>query len=180
MNNHEQDHGTDIPRDPLGLSGLPMLQPGHDDWAQIRAALADDTPATVGQRRRPAMVWAIAASVVVAVGLLVTRMPNAPTPVVDEAAIAASPDAPQTQDLVAMSQLLELRLRQLRANSGALPAQSVLWVTELEDMIARVDGELTMAPESVELWGQRVNLLLDLESIYVHQFEREYGRMASL
>ena len=83
-------------------------------------------------------------------------------------------------DLIAMSQMLEIRLKGLRDGTGALPGQSALYVAELEDMVAMVDGELSFDPESLDLWGQRVNLLLDLEYIYQHQWEREYGRMASL
>ena len=45
-----------------------------------------------------------------------------------------------------------------------MPAESVIYVTELEDLVARVDHELSITPESVELWSQRVNLLLDLEA----------------
>ena len=52
-------------------------------------------------------------------------------------------------------------------------------MAELEDMVAQVDSELSYDPESVSLWGQRVNLMLDLAQIYQHQWEREYGRMAS-
>ena len=38
----------------------------------------------------------------------------------------------------------------------------------------------SFAPDSINLWGQRVNLLLDLAQLYQHQWERQYGRMASL
>jgi hypothetical protein len=83
-------------------------------------------------------------------------------------------------DLITLSQLLERRLRGLRDRTGTMPAESAVYVAELEDLIARVDSELSDTPDSPELWGQRVNLLLDLESLFQHQFEREYGRMASL
>ena len=68
----------------------------------------------------------------------------------------------------------------MRDETSGMPAQSAIYIAELEDMIARVDGELSYNPESLDLWGQRVNLLLDQEVIFQHQFEREYGRMASL
>ena len=45
-------------------------------------------------------------------------------------------------------------------------------------MVAQVDTRLSVSPGSINLWGQRVNLLLDLAQIYQQQWEREYGRMA--
>ena len=61
-----------------------------------------------------------------------------------------------------------------------MPAASAVYVAELEDLVAQVDNELSFTPGSVNLWGQRVNLLLDLAQIYQSQWERYYGRMASL
>ncbi|NND46008.1 MAG: hypothetical protein HKN58_11865 [Xanthomonadales bacterium] len=46
--------------------------------------------------------------------------------------------------------------------------------------MAQVDQQLSYSPDSVNLWGQRINLLLDLAQIYQHQWERDYGLMASL
>jgi hypothetical protein len=37
-----------------------------------------------------------------------------------------------------------------------------------------------MNPESPRLWGQRVNLLLDLSRLYRNQLRRDYRHMASL
>jgi hypothetical protein len=84
------------------------------------------------------------------------------------------------QQLIGMSQVLEQRLRLLRNQTSTMPSESAVYVTELEDLVARVDGQLSMQPESLDLWTQRVNLMLDLEYLFQHQFEREYGRMASL
>jgi hypothetical protein len=61
-----------------------------------------------------------------------------------------------------------------------MPAESAIYVAELEDLIAQVDNELSLNPDSVTLWGHRVNLLLDLAQIYQQQWEIDYGRMASL
>lgn len=172
-------------RDPLGLAGLPGIEPAHDDWAAIRAAL-ESSPADapdVGTRRARPWQWAgglaMAASMVLAAILVISHVPgpDQPGPVTEPVLNA---QAANIDELIAMSQVLEKRLRRARSGTGALPARSLVWVSELEDMIARVDGELSIAPESPVLWGQRVNLLLDLESIYLHQFERELGRMASL
>ena len=43
-----------------------------------------------------------------------------------------------------------------------MPAESAVYVAELEDLIAQVDSELSLTPDSIDLWGQRVNLMLDL------------------
>jgi len=53
-------------------------------------------------------------------------------------------------------------------------------VAELEDLIAQLDNELSMTPDSIDLWGQRVNLMLDLAQIYQQQWQIDYSRMASL
>ncbi len=185
MNDDKQAIGNGIPRDPLGLADLPHINPDHDDWSAIRAAIEADTADRHGDQPTQRPGWrrfgglAAAASLVLAVVLSLGQQ-DAPGPTASPLATPTVAVNGDVDELIAMSQVLETRLRRLRADTGALPARSVLWVSELEDMIARVDGELSMAPESVDLWGQRVNLLLDVESIYVHQFEREYGRMASL
>ena len=61
-----------------------------------------------------------------------------------------------------------------------MPAESAIYVAELEDLIAQVDSQLSQTPGSIDLWGQRVNLMLDLAQIYQQQWEIDYGRMASL
>jgi hypothetical protein len=68
----------------------------------------------------------------------------------------------------------------LRQETGSMPAESAIYVAELEDLIAQVDSELSVTPDSIDLWGQRVNLMLDLAQIYQQQWETYYGRMASL
>lgn len=105
-------------------------------------------------------------------------LPAGATPASEAADEVAMDDS--VRQLIAMSQGLEQRLRFLRDNTGAMPAESAIYLAELEDLVARVDSQLSDTPESPELWSQRVNLLLDLEALFQHRFEREYGRMASL
>ena len=175
--------------DPLGLRELDLLEPDRDGWDEIRSALeADAAP----PRRSRHLPWLAAVASFAFVALLVTWLPkpgNSPVTVQPELAQTTDPSPTLERaeqpgaaraDLIAMSQALETRLRKLRDHTGAMPADSAAYAAELEDLIARVDGELSFDPESLDLWGQRVNLLLDLEFIYQHQFEREYGRMASL
>ncbi len=182
-------------QDPLGLSDLPLIDPPTDGWAGIEAALTEDRRS----RRRQGLMGglAVAACLVVVIGIVMLRSPTGTTGPADQTAdtqlaetsAPLEPQGPASMpeedtntlaELVAMSQLLEQRLRHLRDDTAAMPAESVIYVTELEDLVARVDHELSVTPESVELWSQRVNLLLDLEALFEHQFESEYGRMASL
>ncbi len=179
-------------QDPLGLSELPLIDPPNDGWAGVQAALLEDRRSQ--RRRRVLGGLAVAASFVAVASIVLLRAPAGPAGVegpvtgvqIAETTEAADPstlpEAPTTTvaELVTMSQLLEQRLRTLRDDTAAMPAESVIYVTELEDLVARVDNELSVSPESIELWSQRVNLLLDLEALFQHQFESEYGRMASL
>ena len=177
--------------DPLGLGDLPLLEPDRDGWAEIRQALEAEPLASAPARHRRAAPWlALAACLALVVTVVVQQAGSPlvqPTPELADQAKDATPAeslASEEQDdtltdLIAMSQMLEIRLKGLRDGTGALPGQSALYVAELEDMVAMVDGELSFDPESLDLWGQRVNLLLDLEYIYQHQWEREYGRMAA-
>ncbi len=173
--------------DPLGLRDLPLLTPDGDCWAEVRAQLETDRAAT---RRSATGRWlALAACLVIVAGLVTWNVNDtAPQPAQPRVAMEPTPSEEQNavaepagvEDLIAMSQVLEQRLRILRDNTASMPAESAAYVAELEDLVARVDSQIGYQPESMDLWGQRVNLLLDLEYLFQHQFEREYGRMASL
>jgi hypothetical protein len=97
---------------------------------------------------------------------------------------AANPASVTVKDnvneLIGLSQSMEEQVMNLREETGSMPAESAIYVAELEDLIAQVDGELSLTPDSIDLWGQRVNLLLDLAQIYQQQWEIDYGRMAAL
>lgn len=158
-------------RDPLNLGSLPAVAPPGDGWPFIRAELA---------RRQRRRLWAgysgsalaVAAALVLAVGLFIQQPEPAPTdPVV----------APRTLDsLISLSQQLETRVRAYRSEMGGLPTEALIYQVELEDMVAQVDEELSMSPDSTELWSQRVDLMLDLSRLYQNQLRRDYSRMASL
>jgi hypothetical protein len=158
-------------RDPLNLGSLPAVAPPSDGWPVIRAALEKNQ-----QRRRlagfAASALAVAATVMLAVGLNV-QQPSAVSPETFE--------APQALDsLVSLSRQLENRVRAYRSEIGRMPTDSLVYQVELEDLIAQIDEELSMNPESPRLWGQRVNLLLDLSRLYENQLRRDYRHMASL
>ncbi len=168
--------------DPLGLSELETIEPGYDGWAQIESALL--THQNNKRNWQRAGSWlAVAASLVLVISITLrntenhTAAPELATPATDLASV-------QVQDnvnaLIGLSQNMEAQVWKLREETGAMPAESAIYVAELEDLIAQVDNELSMTPDSLDLWGQRVNLMLDLADIYQQQWQIDYGRMASL
>ena len=82
--------------------------------------------------------------------------------------------------LMSLSQQLETRLRTYRQELGDLPAGAVVYQVELQDLVAQVDDQISAEPESLELWSQRVNLLLDISRLYENSLRREYQQLASL
>jgi len=168
--------------DPLDLRALPWQEPDQDGWPAIRAAL-EARPDQRTPWRGPLTWLAAAASVVLAV-TLVLRQAEAPAPGIEaqpEPAAQLAATEPETVDtLIAMSQTLEQQVRGMREHTVSMPADSAVYVAELEDLVAQVDQQLSYAPDSLNLWSQRINLLLDLAQMYQHQWERDYGLMASL
>ena len=175
-------------QDPLGLRELPMLTPDADGWPAIAQALDAQTDHRRSFARGGAWLAVAASLVVVIAGVLRYAGPGDAGPVAGSLEPFATLQQPAASDaqqdtldsLITMSQTLERQVRKLRAGTGSMPAASAVYVAELEDLVAQVDNELSYSPGSVNLWGQRVNLLLDLAQIYQHQWERYYGRMASL
>jgi len=167
-------------RDPLNLGSLPAVTPPADGWPYIKAELEKNRQ---GRRWRgyAGGALAIAATLVLAVGLFV-RQP-APNPVAGAVTTAAATEdmtAETLDSLISLSQQLESRIRDYRSDVGGMPTNSLVYQVELEDLIAQVDEELSMNPDSEELWSQRVNLLLDISQLYQNQLRRDYHRMASL
>lgn len=176
-------------RDPLKLASLPLVSAPADDWPMIEAALRK-------QRSRKRIVTlagsalAIAATVLLAVGVFVYQSHGIPAGTADsqqpqtaQAINPASSDALQTDTrdaLIALSQQLEANLRVMRSQTGMMPTSSVIYQVELEDLVAQVDEELSRRPDSMDLWSQRINLMLDLSQLYQNELRREYRAMASL
>jgi hypothetical protein len=182
-------------QDPLNLQSLPLVSPPRDGWPVIEAVLRRE------QRRRTALRYAggalaLAASVTLALGLVLQRPLSGPVEPAPEQSLAqALPStqgqsgvvdggaAPETETLnvmIALSQRLEGRLRALRSGTGDLPARAVVYQVELEDLVAQVDEELSRRPDSLPLWSQRVSLLMDLDRLYENRLRREYRQVASL
>ena len=180
MNDTRSTTQHDTPRDPLGLRALPQLDSGRDAWPAIESAMQQRQQ----YRRRGLAAFALAAGVLLAFGLVV-RLPGptgGPPPVTETAQQEAGPSAalPEVDRLIALSQQLELQLRSLRGGVAAMPTEAVMAQAELQDLIAQVDLELSHEPGSVNLWGQRVNLLLDLHQLYRQELRRDGVLVASL
>jgi hypothetical protein len=159
-------------RDPLNLGSLPLLDPPADGWPEVRNAL-------LAQNRRQRRLrftgisLAAAAALTLAIGLFIQQPAIEPQ--------ATTPGVPATLDsLITLSQELERGIRSYRAEFGGMPTDALVYQVELEDLIAQVDDELSVRPDSTGLWSQRVNLLLDLSQLYENQLRRDYHRMASL
>ena len=176
-------------RDPFELSALPPVTPPGDVWPGISHAL-QQRAAQQQRRRRVSTTWlGMAAGVTLAIGLAFQLSRSAPDPQAEPATVAgatpsAAPKAVTAQDnleaLIGLSQQLERNVRMVRSEIDAMPAQSVVYQIELEDLVAQVDDALSIHPDSRELWSQRVNLLLDLEQLYQRELRRDDSYMASL
>lgn len=174
-------------RDPLGLGELPEVRPDFDGWPDIESALRQENR----KRRARAIVGgslAAAATVVLALAFTLRTPPTSPLPDASEGGVTAVGQEaepvplrePAVESMIAMSQQLENRIRAYRTRVGDLPSDALVFQVELQDLVAQVDSELSAAPDSAELWSQRVNLLLDLSQLYENSLRRDYYRMASL
>ena len=180
------DHWKQNTSDPLGLSDLESIEPGYDGWARIESALQTNQASKRNWQRTGSWL-AVAASLVLVISLVLnyTGINTTGNPPVKEFATSAVNSASvPVQDninaLIGLSQNMEEQVKELRQETSSMPAESAIYVAELEDLIAQVDNELSLTPDSIDLWGQRVNLMLDLAQIYQQQWEIDYGRMASL
>jgi len=177
--------------DPLGLRALRQVEPGYDGWSQVAAGLQRSRHKR--ERWHAAGGWLAAAASLVLVFGIALRGGDRAGPAATDPALAATkqaepasiskkdtPAASDLEALITLSQNLESQVKALRDENGAVPAQTAVYTAELEDMVAQVDNELSLAPDSVDLWGQRVNLLLDLAQIYRQQWQIDYDRLAAL
>lgn len=157
-------------RDPLNLGSLPLVAPPADNWPEIKNALLIQSRRQQFKRVAGSLL-AAAAAITLAIGLFVQQPATTPE---------TSVTPPTLDSLISLSQQLEKGVRNYRSEAGGLPTRLVIYQVELEDLIAQVDDELSVYPDSQQLWNQRVNLLLDLSQLYENQLRREYHRLASL
>ena len=181
-----KDHLKKQTSDPFGLRSLEAIEPGYDGWTEIESAL--QTHLDSKRRRRRITGWlAVAASLVLIIGISLrnieiipsgeSSLPGFATP---ETSLASVTVNDNIVALIGLSQNMEEQVKKLRQETHSMPAESAIYVAELEDLIAQVDIELSLDPDSIDLWGQRVNLMLDLAEIYQQQWQIDYGYMASL
>jgi len=172
--------------DPLGLRGLDVIEPGYDGWAQIESALRGQQAGRGGWKQAAAWL-AIAAGLLLALGISLFNTQTVAPTALPEGGLATTttetaslPVQDNINALIGLSQSMEEQVAELREETGPIPAESAIYIAELEDLIAQVDTGLSKTPESIDLWGQRVNLLLDLAQIYQQQWQIDYSRIASL
>lgn len=165
-------------RDPFNLSNLQDIEPIRDGWPEIRAQLE--------QRQASRKRWSVIASGMAAAALVVLalgismRSPEMISTNPETQPQVVSAETEKLNTLIGLSQQLEKQLASVQGQVGSVQAESALYMTELEDLIAQIDDEININPQSPELWGQRVNLLLDLVKVYQHQINEDYGLIASL
>lgn len=148
------------PPAPIGiraaLQALPLETPERDAWPLLAAHLP---PAAT-----PRWPWALAASVLLAVALVASV---GQTPERGALAVQSSPDD-ELAPLLAESAQLEALLA-AAANGNATSAPMVVLSTDLEDRLARIDGNLTGAAatdaQRLAWWRQRVDVLRELASL---------------
>jgi hypothetical protein len=177
-------------RDPFGLSSLNAPEPPGDAWPSVEAALkAERSRWSI----RPGLAAAAALTLALSIYFYLPPpgQPGITNPMQDPVvqteaasdAAAQSTPSPGQDDLVSMirlSQQLEKNVRQARSELGMMPAQALVYQVELEDLVAQMDYALNQDPDSLDLWSQRVSLLLDLNELYRQQLRRDYSHVASL
>jgi len=176
-------------RDPLNLSSLPPVDPITDGWPAIESALQ----ARQAHRR----FWRVSAGAIAAVAIVAlavglnlqgpVNLPGGNSEVAQAELLQAgqqpvdgSAKNKARDSLITLSQRLETNLRTIRSEIAVIPTSALIYQVELEDLVAQVDEQLSMNPDSTELWSRRVNLLLDLSQLYKNELRRESQRMASL
>jgi hypothetical protein len=157
--------------DPFELGKMPQLDPPKDLWPGIEAGM--DAPARSGMFR-----WASAASIaaVLIIAAYVVQQPDSELtqpPVANE-------EPGHLQRLVNVSQKMETRLADYRADGGVMGTDQAGMIAEFEDLIAFIDQQLSDDPGSVDLWFQRVSLMSDLMNVYAVQQSGDIGMIASL
>jgi hypothetical protein len=169
------------------LRSLPSVAPPEAAWPRIREAQA--------RRRRPgrwraAATLGLAASVLLAVSLMVRAPLEAPSAVAphDERIgpeVQAAPGTvwrhaadPALADLHAQSRDLDLLLAEVDASDRVLDLGTAGAIVALEDRIAALDRRLTDSaldgPVAAALWRQRVDLMEALVGVHVAHVEPVY------
>lgn len=149
------------------LRALPSWRPPRDRWAEVRS--------TAERERRKGRLrhagWgalAVAAGVLLAVGVRTLAVGTRATPATQTAAAA------ELTTLMAQSQQLEAALRSYGPDGRVLNARAAEVIADLEDRIAVVDAGITQetardgaSSDLVSLWQNRVELMDALVNAHV-------------
>jgi hypothetical protein len=140
------------------LRALPELAAPSDGWDRVRAA---HRRAVVQRRWRQSGAVALAASVVMAVGLIVLQPTH----------VAVTPVQSELSLLYSQSAGLEAVLARLDADDRVLDLRAAGAIVAIEDRIAALDDHLTngetLDRQTAEaLWRQRVELMEALVGVH--------------
>jgi len=158
---------------PERLRALPRLAPPAGGWDAMNARLA-------ARRRNYAVAgggFALAASILVAVGLVAMRPEAVPPagkrPASETVVVMAPQVSPEVRQLISRSQALERELSSRRPQVAVWNTGRDSRALMLETELRRVDAQLNFAePDSAEaLWRRRVQLMYAL--VELHDTESE-------
>ena len=158
---------------PERLRALPRLTPPAGGWQAMNARLA-------ARRRNYAVAgggFALAASILVAVGLVAIRPDAVPAPAKrggGETVVVMAPEvSPEVRRLISRSQSLERELSSMRRQAAVWNTGRDSRALLLETELRRVDAQLNFAEADTAeaLWRRRVQLMAAL--VRVHDTESE-------
>ena len=161
---------------PERLRALPAFAPPSGGWSRLDHRLN-------ARRRRYAVAgggFALAASVLVAVGLVALRPETVPTAApVSTGSPVSSQRSPAVAQLISRSQALERELSSVRPQVAVWNTGRDTRAALLEQELRRVDARLNFAePDSAEpLWRRRVKLMNAL--VELHETEAPALQYAS-
>jgi len=156
---------------PERLRALPAFAPPPGGWSRLSQRLS-------ARRRNYAVAgggFALAASVLVAVGLVALRPDPAPV----TTGFVSTRSSPAVEQLITRSQALERELSSVRPQVAVWNTGRDTRAALLEQELRRVDARLNFAdPESAEqLWARRVKLMNAL--VELHETEAPALQYAS-
>jgi len=158
---------------PERLRALPAFAPPPGGWRSLEQRLA-------ARRRHYAMAgggFALAASVLVAVGLVALRPDAEPAAATR---VASAQSSPAVEQLISRSQALERELSSVRPQVAVWSTGRDNRATQLEQELRRVDAQINFADDrkSIEqLWRRRVKLMNAL--VELHETEAPALQYAS-
>jgi hypothetical protein len=157
----------------LHLKGLPMSEPAHDPWSQIRAKAAS-------RHHTSTVRWAAVAAAALAVLGLALGLPDADAPEVSQA-VQTSPESVPLEELLRRTRELEGALAQLPERPTVERVATAVTIETLQARIQWLDDRLSFVAESrlaeaqaQRLWLERVQLMDSLVKVRYAESGAEY------